>query len=135
MTLLATKSHLFETRPFSTPTQALTHQLSSGRSTALTGNFCMSPPTSCAFYQRTRHTAPLSVPLPTRVRSKMPKSNYSILRNPSPLSSSSKILQFSPFIGPQGLLRATGRTKKLDVRSTFPLRGRQKNDGDSCLLA
>ena len=32
----------------------------------------------------------------------------------SPLSSSSIILQFSPFIGPQSLLRATGRTKKLD---------------------
>ena len=33
-----------------------------------------------------------------------------------PLSSSSEILQFF-FIGPQGLLRATGRTKKLDVSS------------------
>ena len=39
-----------------------------------------------------------------------------LLRN-SPLSSSSKILQFSPFIGPQGLLRATGRTKQLQTSS------------------
>ena len=34
-----------------------------------------------------------------------------------PLSSSSKLLQFSPFVGPNGLLRATGRTKQLDVSS------------------
>ena len=39
-----------------------------------------------------------------------------LLKN-SPLSGSSKILQFSPFIGPKGLLRATGRTKQLDVSS------------------
>ena len=36
----------------------------------------------------------------------------------SPVSNSSKLSQFSPFIGPQGLLRATGRTKQLTV-STF----------------
>ena len=34
-----------------------------------------------------------------------------------PLSRSSKLLQFSPFVGPNGLLRATGRTKQLDVSS------------------
>ena len=34
------------------------------------------------------------------------------------VSNSSKLSQFSPFIGPQGLLRATGRTKQLTV-STF----------------
>ena len=33
----------------------------------------------------------------------------------SPVSNSSKLSQFSPFIGPQGLLRATGRTKQLTV--------------------
>ena len=76
-----------------------------------------------------RLTAPLPVPLPTQVSSKMPKWNDYILRNPNPFpqrkgtywkthpSSSSKILQISPFIGPQGLLRATGRPKKLDVLS------------------
>ena len=35
-----------------------------------------------------------------------------------PVCNSSKISQFSPFIGPQGLLRETGRTKQLTV-STF----------------
>ena len=45
-----------------------------------------------------------------------PTEKRNLLKN-SPLSISSKILQFSPFIGPQGLLRATGRTKKLDVSS------------------
>ena len=39
-----------------------------------------------------------------------------LLKN-SPLSRSSKLLQFSLFIGPNGLLRATGRTKQLDVSS------------------
>ena len=39
-----------------------------------------------------------------------------LLKN-SPLSGTSKLLQFSPFIGPKGLLRATGRTKQLDVSS------------------
>ena len=34
-----------------------------------------------------------------------------------PLSKSSKIVGFSPFIGPNGLLRASGRTKQLDVAS------------------
>ena len=34
-----------------------------------------------------------------------------------PLSKSSKIVEFSPFIGPNGLLRASGRTKQLDVAS------------------
>ena len=33
----------------------------------------------------------------------------------SPHNRASKILQFSPFIGPQGLLRATGRTKQLEA--------------------
>ena len=33
----------------------------------------------------------------------------------SPVNNSSKISQFSPFIGPQSLLRATGRTKQLTV--------------------
>ena len=33
----------------------------------------------------------------------------------SPVSNSFKISQFSPFIGPQGLLRALGRTKQLAV--------------------
>ena len=33
----------------------------------------------------------------------------------SPVSNSSKLSQFSPFIGPQVLLRATGRTKQLTV--------------------
>ena len=36
----------------------------------------------------------------------------------SPVSNSSKISKFSPFIEPQGLLRATGQTKQLAV-STF----------------
>ena len=45
-----------------------------------------------------------------------PTEKRNLLKN-SPFSSSSKILQFFPFIGPQGLLRATGRTKKLDVSS------------------
>ena len=45
-----------------------------------------------------------------------PTEERNLIKN-SPLSSSSKILQFSPFIGPQGLLRATGRTKKLNVSS------------------
>ena len=45
-----------------------------------------------------------------------PTEKRNSLKN-SPISSSSKILQFSPFIGPLGLLRATGRTKKLDVSS------------------
>ena len=53
--------------------QALTHRLSSGRSTALARNSCVLPPTSCVFYQRTRLTTPLQVPLLTRVSSKMPK--------------------------------------------------------------
>ena len=34
-----------------------------------------------------------------------------------PLSKSSKIVEFSPFIGHNGLLRASGRTKQLDVAS------------------
>ena len=33
----------------------------------------------------------------------------------SPVSNSSKVSQFSSFIGPQGLLRATGQTKQLTV--------------------
>ena len=47
-----------------------------------------------------------------------PTEKKNLLKN-SPLGSSSKILQFSPFIGPQGLLRehVTCRTKKLDVSS------------------
>ena len=45
-----------------------------------------------------------------------PTEKRNLLKN-SLLSSSSKILQFSPYIGPQGLFRATGRTKKLDVSS------------------
>ena len=43
-----------------------------------------------------------------------PTEKTSLLKG-SPLNSTSKILQFSPFIGPQGLLRATGRTKRLEV--------------------
>ena len=39
-----------------------------------------------------------------------PTEKKNLLKN-SPLSSSSKILQFSSFIGPQRLLRATGRTQ------------------------
>ena len=35
----------------------------------------------------------------------------------SPLNKSSKIVEFSPFIGPNGLLRASGRTKQLDDAS------------------
>ena len=34
-----------------------------------------------------------------------------------PLSKSSKIVELSPFIGPNGFLRASGRTKQLDVAS------------------
>ena len=37
-----------------------------------------------------------------------------------PHSKSSKIVEFSPFIGPIGLLRASGRTKQLDV-ATFDM--------------
>ena len=40
-----------------------------------------------------------------------------LLLKKSPLSRSSKLLQFSLLIGPNGLLRATGRTKQLDVSS------------------
>ena len=40
-----------------------------------------------------------------------------LLKN-SPLCGSAEILHFSPFIGPYSLLRATGRTKQLDM-STF----------------
>ena len=47
MTLLVKKSHPLDTRPFSTPMLTLTHQLSSGRSTALTRNSCVLPPTCC----------------------------------------------------------------------------------------
>ena len=39
----------------------------------------------------------------------------------SPLSKSSKIAEFSPFIGPNGLLRASGRTKQLDI-ATFDMK-------------
>ena len=46
-----------------------------------------------------------------------PTENRSLLKK-SQLNSTSKILQFSPFIGPQGLLRATGRTKQLEA-TTF----------------
>ena len=35
----------------------------------------------------------------------------------SPLSKSSRIVEVSPFIGPNDLLRASGRTKQLDVAS------------------
>ena len=42
-----------------------------------------------------------------------------LLKN-SPLGSSSTIIQLSPFVGPKGLLRATGRTKQLDVSSFDP---------------
>ena len=128
-TLLVKKSHLLETRPSSTPMQALAHQISSGRSTALTRNFGVLLPTICIFYQKTRLTAPLQAPLPNRVSSKMPEWKYSILRNPglfpqrkgnnwktSPSVVLQKYYSFF-FIGPQGLLRATGRTKKLDVSS------------------
>ena len=45
----------------------------------------------------------------------MEKSN---LLKTSPLSSKSKIAHFSPFIGPNGLLRASGRTNKLQI-ATF----------------
>ena len=45
-----------------------------------------------------------------------PTEKRNLLKN-SPFSSSSKILQSFLFIGPQGLLRATGRTKTLDVSS------------------
>ena len=46
----------------------------------------------------------------------IPREKRNLLKN-SLLSSSSKFIQFSPFIRPQGLLRATGRTKKLEVSS------------------
>ena len=39
----------------------------------------------------------------------------------SPLNKSSKIAEFSPFIGPNGLLRASGRTKQQDV-ATFDMK-------------
>ena len=48
----------------------------------------------------------------------MEKSN---LPKSSPLSSNSKIAQFSPFIGSNGLERASGRTKQLDV-ATFDVK-------------
>ena len=73
LTFLVTESYSLEARPFSTPMLASTHQLSSGRSTALMRNSCVLPLTSCVFYQRTRLTAPLQVPLLTRVSSKMLK--------------------------------------------------------------
>ena len=38
----------------------------------------------------------------------------SYLLKSSPLSKTSKLTQFSPFIGPNGLLRASGRTRNLD---------------------
>ena len=39
----------------------------------------------------------------------------------TPLSKTSKLAQFFPFIGPNGLLRASGRTKSLDV-ATFDMK-------------
>ena len=45
-----------------------------------------------------------------------PREKKLLLKN-SPLSRSSKLLQFSPFVGPNSLLRATGRTKQLEVSS------------------
>ena len=39
----------------------------------------------------------------------------------TPLSKTSKLAQFSPFTGPNGLLRASGRTKNLDV-ATFDVK-------------
>ena len=39
----------------------------------------------------------------------------------SPFNKSSKIAEFSPFIAPNGLLRASGRTKQLDV-ATFEMK-------------
>ena len=48
----------------------------------------------------------------------MEKSN---LLKSSPLSSKSKIAQFSPFIGSNGLVRASGRTKQLEI-ATFDLK-------------
>jgi hypothetical protein len=40
------------------------------------------------------------------------------LQRSTPISRTSKLAQFSPFIGPNGLMRASGRTKKLEV-ATF----------------
>ena len=40
-----------------------------------------------------------------------------LLMKNSPLNSSSKFLEFSPFIGLNGLLQAMGKTKQLDVSS------------------
>ena len=39
----------------------------------------------------------------------------------TPLSKTSKLAQFSPFIGPNELLRASGRTKNLDI-ATFDVK-------------
>ena len=49
------------------------------------------------------------------VQSKSFPSEQSYLLESSPLSKTSKIAQYSPFNGPNGLIRATGRTKQLNV--------------------
>ena len=48
-------------------------------------------------------------------------SEKSNLLKSSPLSRTSKIAQYSPFIGPNGLIRASGRTKQLNV-ATFDVK-------------
>ena len=135
MTLLVTKSHPLEARTFSTPMQALAYQFSSCRSTALTRSFCVLLPTSCAsFFLRPlpKNEAYRSITSAITDPSELdnaqtklfhivqfesfPTEKKKLLKN-SPLGSSSRLLLFSHFIGPQGLLRATSRTKKLDVSS------------------
>ena len=49
------------------------------------------------------------------VQSELLPSEKSNLLKSSPLGRTSKIAQFSPFIGPNGLIRASGRTKQLNV--------------------
>ena len=46
-----------------------------------------------------------------------PSEKSNLLRS-TPISRTSKLAQYSPFIGPNGLMRASGRTKKLEV-ATF----------------
>ena len=50
--------------------------------------------------------------------SQVEKSN---LLKSTPLNKIFKLAQFSPFVGPNGLLRASGRTKNLDV-ATFDVK-------------
>ena len=88
----------------------------------------------CGSHQKTETTGLSQAPLWIRLNLKMPNHRLfylsqaesfhveeSSLLKSTPLSKISKLAQFSPFIGPNGLLRASGRTKNLDV-ATFDVK-------------